>query len=124
MLPLLYEDAAPDVGQSSHEKGQSMGNSLRPVASIRHDKLQAAIWRNQNENGVYHCVTLGRAYKDGNGEWHSTDSFGRDDLLLLAKIVNEAHSEILKLQKAEPQQQAAKPQAKEAATANGGRNGR
>lgn len=31
-------------------------------------------------------------YKDGDDEWQSTDSFGRDDLLVAAKALSEAHS--------------------------------
>ena len=36
-------------------------------------------------------VTFERSYKDGE-EWKTTNSFGRDDLLKLAKLADEAHS--------------------------------
>ena len=36
-------------------------------------------------------VTFERSYKDGE-EWRTTNSFGRDDLLKLAKLADEAHS--------------------------------
>lgn len=53
--------------------------------------VKAAIWKNDTENGVRFNVTLSRLYKDGE-EWKSTDSFGRDDLLVLAKVADRAHS--------------------------------
>ena len=34
---------------------------------------------------------LHRLYKDGD-DWKQTESFGRDDLLTVAKVVNMAHS--------------------------------
>lgn len=36
-------------------------------------------------------VTFSRLYKEGD-QWKSTESFGRDDLLLLGKVANDAHS--------------------------------
>ena len=43
-----------------------------------------------------HNVTFSRLYKDG-GSWKSTQSFGRNDLLLLAKVADQAHSRIFQL---------------------------
>ncbi|WP_261340650.1 hypothetical protein [Planctopirus hydrillae] len=36
-------------------------------------------------------MTVSRIYKDGE-EWKQTESFGRDDLPLLAKVVDLAHT--------------------------------
>jgi hypothetical protein len=36
---------------------------------------------------------VSRIYKDGD-EWKQTESFGRDDLSLLAKVVDLAHTSI------------------------------
>jgi hypothetical protein len=41
-------------------------------------------------------------HKDGE-KWKSTQSFGRDDLLLLAKVADAAHTRIFQLQQEEPQ---------------------
>ena len=38
-----------------------------------------------------HNVTIERLYKDGD-DWKSTTSFGRDDLPLVAKVADLAHS--------------------------------
>lgn len=58
---------------------------------IRLGRLKAAVWTNQTESGVRHNVTFCRIYKDGD-EWKDSDSFGRDDLLLLAKLADKVHT--------------------------------
>lgn len=63
----------------------------QPAQTFRYGKIEAAIWENKTENGVLHKVTFNRRYKDGD-EWKNTTSFGRDDLPLIAKLVNKAHS--------------------------------
>ena len=42
-------------------------------------------------SGPFYSVTFRRSYEE-NGKWHDTDSFGRDNLLLLAKLADMAHS--------------------------------
>lgn len=54
-------------------------------------RIKATIWANQTENGVRHNVTFCRLYKDGE-QWKDSDSFGRDDLLLLAKLADQVHT--------------------------------
>ena len=63
----------------------------QPVHEIRLGSMKAAIWENRTYNGIPYNATLARIYKDGE-QWKSTDSFGRDDLLLLAKVIDRAHS--------------------------------
>ncbi len=70
----------------------------QPVHRIRISRIQAAIWQNSGENGPWYNVTLSRSYKDTNDEWKSTDSFSVDDLLVLAKVANEAHTWIIQKQ--------------------------
>ncbi len=67
----------------------------RPVHEVRIGLIKAAIWSNRSEDGVRHNVTFERCYRE-NEEWKSTTSFGRDDLLKLAKVADEAHSWIMK----------------------------
>jgi len=67
----------------------------RPVHEVRIGLIKAAIWSNRSEDGVRHNVTFERCYRE-NEEWKSTNSFGRDDLLKLAKVADEAHSWITK----------------------------
>lgn len=63
----------------------------KPVHEVRLGSIKAAIWKNDTQKGVRHNATFTRLYKDGD-EWKSTDSFGRDDLLVLAKVADQAHS--------------------------------
>ena len=63
----------------------------KPVHEVRLSSVKAAIWGNRTEAGMRHNVTFSRIYKDGE-DWKHTDGFGRDDLLLLAKVADAAHT--------------------------------
>lgn len=63
----------------------------QPVHEVRLGALKAAIWENETSVGTRRNVTVSRLYKDGE-EWKQTESFGRDDLPLLAKVVDMAHT--------------------------------
>lgn len=63
----------------------------KPVKEIRLGHVKAAIWANATDKGTRHNVTVTRIYKDGQ-HWKSTESFGRDDLPLVAKVCDLAHS--------------------------------
>jgi len=63
----------------------------QPATEIRLGSIKCAIWENRTDNGTRFNVTLSRLYRDGE-QWKSTDSFGRDDLLLLAKVIDQAHT--------------------------------
>jgi hypothetical protein len=68
-------------------------NSNKPVHELRMGRIKAAIWENETQGGaVRHNVTFQRIYQDEAGQWASSDSFGRDDLLLLGKLANEVHT--------------------------------
>ncbi|MEZ6048693.1 MAG: hypothetical protein R3C11_24575 [Planctomycetaceae bacterium] len=63
----------------------------RPIHEIRMGRIKAAIWENSTQNGTRHNVTVSRLYKDGD-DWKDSTSFGRDDLPLVSKVVDQAHS--------------------------------
>ena len=63
----------------------------RPVHEVRLGRIRAAIWENETQNGTRHNVTVSRLYKDGD-DWRDSASFGRDDLPLVAKVTDLAHS--------------------------------
>ena len=63
----------------------------KPVHEVRLGYIKAAVWKNDTETGARFNTTFSRLYKDGE-EWRSTDSFGRDDLLLLGKVADQVHS--------------------------------
>jgi hypothetical protein len=63
----------------------------KPAHEIRLGRIKGTIWANEGENGTRYNVTFTRIYKDDSG-WKDSDSFGRDDLLLVAKVADMAHS--------------------------------
>ena len=63
----------------------------RPVQDVRLGYIKAAIWENSVSDIVRYNVTFSRIYKD-QAEWKASDSFGRDDLLVLAKVADQAHT--------------------------------
>ena len=69
----------------------STDTKTRPVHELRMGRIRAAIWANETQNGTRHNVTVSRIYKDGD-TWKDSTSFGRDDLPLVAKIADLAHS--------------------------------
>jgi hypothetical protein len=69
----------------------SKSDKNRPVHEVRLGRIKAAIWENDTQNGTRHNVTVTRLYKDGDA-WKDSSSFGRDDLPLVAKVVDLAHT--------------------------------
>ena len=65
----------------------------KPANEIRIGAIKAAIWKNDTAGGVRYNVTFSRIYKDkDDDQWKSTDSFGRDVLLVLGKVADPAHT--------------------------------
>jgi hypothetical protein len=73
----------------------------KPAHEIRLGKIKATIWANDTANGTRHNVTVSRLYKEGD-DWKQSDSFGRDDLPVVAKVLDMAHTWIFE-QAAQPQ---------------------
>ncbi len=63
----------------------------KPIHEVRLGFIKAAVWKNETESGIRYNVTFTRIYKDGD-KWNHTDSFGREDLLLVGKVADQAHS--------------------------------
>lgn len=63
----------------------------KPAGEVRIGMIKATIWARPYEDGVAHNVTFSRIYKSGE-EWRRTDTFGRDDLLVVAKVADLAHT--------------------------------
>ena len=68
-----------------------MAQNEKPVHEVRLGKVKAAIWRNETESGTRFGVTFSRIYKTEDG-WESSSSFGRDELPLLGKVADLAHT--------------------------------
>ena len=77
---------------TTEKKSGSKSQAQRPVHEIRLGKIRAAIWANTLESGgIRHNVTFARLYRDGE-TWKDSASFGRDDMLLVMKVADMAHS--------------------------------
>jgi hypothetical protein len=71
----------------------------RPVRKLKIGLLSAAIWRHEGKTGPFYSVSFQRGYKpEGAEEWSNSDSFHRGDLLELAKLADQAHTHVLKLE--------------------------
>jgi hypothetical protein len=93
------------MSQEQHTESRNAKHPAnRPVHTIRYGVIRAAIWKNVVDNGSVprdsYNVTFSRGYNDGK-QWKDSASFGVDDLLVLAKIADEAHTWIAKQRSAD-----------------------
>ena len=66
----------------------------KPADEIRFGRIKATIWMNTTEDGqARYSVVFSRLYREGEA-WKTTHSFGRNDLLLLAKVADIAHTRV------------------------------
>ncbi len=63
-----------------------------PIKTLRLGRLKAAVWENASDQRTFYNVTFARSYLDEQKQWHDSDSFGRDDLLGLSKLADQAHT--------------------------------
>ena len=64
----------------------------QPAHEIKLGKIRATIWANETEDHeVWFNATISRLYKNGD-LWKESTHFGRDDLPLLAKVADMAHT--------------------------------
>ncbi len=68
---------------------KSSTSNNQPVHHIRHGAISASIWRQDTDKGPMFNVTFQRSYKDGE-EWKTSNSFGRQNLLVLSLIAARA----------------------------------
>lgn len=85
--------SAPTSAQAS-----SGSRAKQPVKTFRLGRIKAAVWENETDQAAFYNVTFARTYRDEAKQFHDTDSFGRDDLPLIAKVADQAHSFIFERQ--------------------------
>jgi hypothetical protein len=97
--------SASTAPRTPETSGDSERSSRGPVFSCRHRALKAAVWRNEVDNGVMFNTTLSRSYKNGE-EWRESQSFGWDDLLIVAELLRTCYGYIAReMAKRAPQSQ-------------------
>ena len=77
--------------QPPRENKNATAGSNQPVKTFRLGRVKAAVWENGTSEKFY-TVTFARTYVDEAGNYHVTDSFGRDDLPLVSKLADQAHT--------------------------------
>ena len=85
----------------------------QPAHKIRISNLSVTIWRNTNSDKgtVWYSVNPSRSYKQGDLTWKETDSLGFDDLLTMAKLIDQAHTWIAGQMRADSKIRKAKQEA-------------
>ncbi|MEN1704598.1 MAG: hypothetical protein AAGJ54_03660 [Planctomycetota bacterium] len=82
--------------------------AAKPIDEVRLKGVRAAIWRNVTADGrtVYNA-TIERLYKNDQGDWKSSTSFGMNDFLLAAKVFDRVHTKIAAMEDRDRQERAA-----------------
>ena len=94
------------MANTTSKKTKTTETAKPPVAKLRIGLLTASIWERTTDSGTFYSVTFERRYRDSKSEWHSTHSFDKSNLLTLAKLADQADTEIARLS-ALPREQAA-----------------
>jgi hypothetical protein len=73
-------------------------NHDKPVDEVRLGRITATIWRNRTtDEGIFYSTQITRLFRRGTN-WDRSPSFGRDDLLTVAKVADMANTRIHELQ--------------------------
>jgi hypothetical protein len=76
---------------SAADPPQNGGNRKPPVSEFRCGRIRATIWENFSEgHEKWYSVVVSRSYKQGD-TLKTAQSFGRDDLLVVAEVVRMAY---------------------------------
>lgn len=76
----------------TQEKQRTETEGNKPLHTVRHRSIKATVWRNETANGPMYNVVIVRSYRDENGEWQDSHSFGYDDLMNVSALMYEAHA--------------------------------
>ena len=69
--------------------------SNKPAHALQDGPLKLTIWRNTSEKGTWYSANPSRSYRQGDETWKETDSLPFDDLLTMAKLLDQAHTWIV-----------------------------
>ena len=61
-----------------------------PATAFSSGNVNAAIWENTGENGPFFSVNFSRPYKDTQGNWKASSSYGLNDLDSLSSLAELA----------------------------------
>lgn len=82
--------ASKNTPNAPQAKNTSGANA--PIQTFRLGRIKAAVWENEADRKKFYNVTFARTYMGEDKQLHDADSFGRDDLPLVAKLADRAHT--------------------------------
>ena len=100
---MARRDSKADAGvpieeAPAHEETSPAEEPRRPIQEFRLGRIKAAVWANETQLGTRYSVTITRLFKvDGETSWRTSTAFNRDDLPLVAKVADLAHTYIFGL---------------------------
>ena len=63
----------------------------KPAKTFSLGRVRASVWENSNKEGeAFHNISFERSYKDKDGKWHNTNSYGVKDLFSLIRVAAQA----------------------------------
>lgn len=105
-----YTPRQPEPQQRQPEQQQTAPR--QPADTIRDGNLKASIWRNEGENSAFYAATFSRTYRDAEGQYRDSHSFGAGDLLKLSELARTAYTRTNELRR-DDRAQARDPQESE-----------
>jgi hypothetical protein len=82
------------------EQQPEQRSGRRPEHTAKVGNVEIAVWKNHGANGDFYTASPPRIqYKDANGEFKDSSSYGQLDLLALAEAAREASAKIRELTK-------------------------
>jgi hypothetical protein len=82
----------PSKSAQNASQAKNTSGNAKPVQTFRLGRIKAAVWENEADSKKFYNVTFARTYVDDAKNYQDTDSFGRDDLPLVAKLADRAHT--------------------------------
>jgi hypothetical protein len=76
-----------------------MAEKQRPIIQVEVGSVTGAVWRNNTRDKPRYTASFHVRYKDGEGEWKTTNGFDQAHLLELAKAADLAWEAIASLKK-------------------------
>lgn len=74
----------------------------KPAARVTISPITATIWRNETRDGAaFYSTVFECRFRDREGKWNSSQSYSADQLLILSKVADRAHDEVLRLKAAD-----------------------
>lgn len=62
----------------------------KPATTLRCGGIKASIWMNTGEKGTLYNTTFARPFKDAEGQWKDSASFGPSDLEAITVLAAQA----------------------------------